>query len=244
MTKALAMAGPTIQPQQPQPSAPPPRAADASEQAYRIIAETSRYGHFDTAAIHGRVAAIRATDPVLAGQVEGVVLQQLTPVQRGEYARGGESAPLTVRSPLSATEPNACHGPPAAPDTGRSVADLTALAHANGDAAGARKWDPTNLLWFRDQVKNHGPWDYKQGGAGLQDFGNYNYGYAGSAMGVASDFLQRQAGIAQQAAGTSRPEWGSPGPFFGLIGGSAPYGDDPRDQTMMIQGMEDRRNGC
>lgn len=239
------MGGPTIQPQQPhQPTTPPARSVDPAEQAYRIIAETSRYGHFDTAAIRQGVDAIRATDPARADQVESVVARQLTPVQRGDYARGGEPAPLTVRAPLSATDPGVCHGPPAAPGTDRSPADLTATVHANGDAAAARTWDPTNLLWFRDQVRNQGPWDYKQQGEGLQDFGNYNYGYTGSSMGVASDFLQRQAGIAQQAAGTSRPEWGSPGSFFGLIGGSAPYGDDPRDQTMMIQGMEDRRNGC
>lgn len=238
------MAGPTIQPQQPAQPGPPPRRADPVEQAYRIIAETSRYGHFDTAAIRGRVEAMRATDPAGAAEVERVVIQQLTPVQRGEYARGGEPAPLTVRSPLSATDPGVCHGPPAAPGTGRSAPELTATAHSNGDAAAARRWDPTNLFWFRDQVRNNGPWDYKQQGAGFQDFGNYNYGYTGSAMGVSSDFLQRQAGIAQQAAGTSRPEWGSPGPFGGLIGGTAPYGDDPRDQTLIIQGMEDRRNGC
>ena len=238
------MAGPTIQPQQPSAAPPPPRNVDPAEQAFRIIAETSRYGRMDTAAIHQGVEAIRASDPARAAQVEGVVMQQLTPVQRGEYARGGEPAPLTVRPPLSVTDPAVCHGPPAAPGTGRSSSDLTAIAHANGDAAAARRWDPTNLLWFRDQVQNKGPWDYKQQGSGFQDFGNYNYGYAGSAMNVDAGFLQRQAGVAQQAAGTSRPEWGSPGLLHGLVGGTAPYGDDPRDQTMMIQGMEDRRNGC
>lgn len=238
------MAGPTIQPQQPIQPNVPPRTVVAEQEAFRIIAETSRYGRMDTAAIHARVEAIRQTDPVRAGEVELVVQQQLTPVQRGEYARGGAPAPLGVERPLSATDPAVCHGPPAAPGTGRSSADLTRIAHANGDAAAARRFDPTNLLWFRDQVQNKGPWDYKQQGSGFQDFGNYNYGYTGSAMYVSADFLQRQAGVAQQAAGTSQPDWGSPGILHGLVGGSAPYGDDPRDQTMMIQGMEDRRNGC
>lgn len=35
------------------------------------------------------------------------------------------------------------------------------------------KWDP---FWFYDQVRNKGPWDYKQQGRKYEDFGNFNFG--------------------------------------------------------------------
>lgn len=136
-----------------------------------------------------------------------------------------------------------CVGPPTAPGTDITSRGLTEIARENAQQAAERKFDPLNLIWFRDQVRNGGPWDYKQFHPGLQDFGNYNYGYAGTAMGVSPDFLLQQAGRAQIEAGTSRPEWGSPGPF-GLFGGTPPYGDDPRDQEMIKRGISDQRNGC
>ena len=33
-----------------------------------------------------------------------------------------------------------------------------------------------DLGWFYNQVKNKGPWHYKQQGAQYQDFGNFNFG--------------------------------------------------------------------
>ena len=94
-------------------------------------------------------------------------------------------------------------------------------------------------------MQNKGPWDYKQYNRGYQDFGNYNYGRTGAAMGLATDFLLGQAGRAQQAAGTSKPEWGNPGFLgYGGLGGTGSYGDDPRDQEMIRRGISDQRNGC
>lgn len=115
----------------------------------------------------------------------------------------------------------------------------------NAAQAASRYSNPLNIFWFRSQVQNNGPWDYKQYNRGYQDFGNYNYGRAGAAMGLTTDFLLGQAGRAQQAAGTSRPEWGSPG-FLGYsgLGGTGSYGDDPRDQEMIRRGISDQRNGC
>ena len=77
-----------------------------------------------------------------------------------------------------------CKGPPAAPGTGASSRDLMNQAHNNAAAAASRLFDPLNLFWFRSQVQNKGPWDYKQYSRGFEDFGNYNYGYTGAAMGV------------------------------------------------------------
>ncbi|HWY70313.1 MAG TPA: FG-GAP-like repeat-containing protein [Terriglobales bacterium] len=86
-----------------------------------------------------------------------------------------------------------------------------------------------NPWWFFEQVRNKGPWDYKQSGKELQDFGNFNFGATGGAFGFPLNALHRGAGWAQQQAGTSLPEWGSP---FG----EWPYGDDPRDSYWITEG--------
>jgi RHS repeat-associated protein len=137
-----------------------------------------------------------------------------------------------------------CQGPPPAPGTGATQSALRNQVHQNGNEAASHRYDLFNLQWFRDQVRNGAPWDYKQYDRGFEDFGNYNYGYTGAAMGLQTDFLLRQAGRAQVAAGTSRPEWGDPGYFGGLFGGTPPYGDDPHDQEMIRRGIADRQNAC
>ncbi len=91
--------------------------------------------------------------------------------------------------------------------------------------------------WYYNQVRNKGPWDYKQQGRQYQDFGNFNYGATAAAWGYPYEVIRRMAGWAQQRAGTSRPAWGSPlGPF--------PYGDDPADQEMIDAGIRYHENGC
>jgi hypothetical protein len=94
-----------------------------------------------------------------------------------------------------------------------------------------------DILWFRDQVRNKGPWDYKQQGPQYRNFGNYNYGATGRALGLSERFLLREAGRAQQAAGTSRPGWGDPGSRLNPFGGTGSYGDDPVDQHWIGQGF-------
>jgi hypothetical protein len=88
-----------------------------------------------------------------------------------------------------------------------------------------------NPLWFYDQVRNKGPWDYKQLGPQYQDFGNFNFGATGSAFGFPSDVLARGAGAAQQRAGTSTSAWGD---WYGRF----PYGDDPADQAQIQKGID------
>ena len=111
-------------------------------------------------------------------------------------------------------------------------------AYVDKNMAEARKhfYDPFRLNWFKKMVQNKGPWDYKQQGRQYQDFGNFNYGATGNSAGIFSEILLRAAGHAQQKAGTSRPEWGSP---FG----GPPYGDDPADQEMIKKGIEYSRKG-
>jgi RHS repeat-associated protein len=88
------------------------------------------------------------------------------------------------------------------------------------------------LLWLYDHVKNSGPYDYKQDKTGnYENFGNFNFGAVGAALGIDLSTLLKGAGFAQQRAGTSRPA-------FGVWHGPPPYGDDPRDQEMIKRGYE------
>ncbi len=142
-------------------------------------------------------------------------------------------APSTGAKFSPETQP-AVSGPPGVPKMPPGV-DLDA------NVAEAKK-HAYNGLWFKDKVRNNkegrpDSWDYKQLGAEYQDFGNFNYGVTGSAVGIPGDILLKQAGKAQKAAGTSKPEWGDPG-IGGVLGGTAPYGDDPHDQEMIQSGID------
>lgn len=90
------------------------------------------------------------------------------------------------------------------------------------------------LVWFYFHVRPGGPWDYKQRGRQYEDFGNYNYGAAGRELGIPAQILRRMAGLAQQIAGTSEPEYGAPTD----VCGNSSFGDDPRDQEMIDAGYD------
>ena len=113
--------------------------------------------------------------------------------------------------------------PPAPP--GVSVYDNIQVA--------SNSWNP---FWFRDQVQNGGKWDYKQVDPLYEDFGNFNYGASGTAFGFSNTRLLREAGRAQQKAGTSKHNWGDPGWLLDPWGGTPPYGDDPADQFWIKRG--------
>lgn len=89
---------------------------------------------------------------------------------------------------------------------------------------------PSDYYWFYEQVRNKGPWDYKQTGS-YENFGNFNYGASGYAGGISESVLLRAAGCAQMKAGTSADSWNS-------CWGSEPYGDDPNDQYYIRLGIE------
>jgi hypothetical protein len=90
---------------------------------------------------------------------------------------------------------------------------------------------PADIFWFYNMVRNGGEWDYKQRGRQYQDFGNFNYGAVGYAIGMPGNVLLRVAGWAQSRAGTSMGSWNN-------WCGQPPYGDDPMDQEMIQAGME------
>ena len=84
--------------------------------------------------------------------------------------------------------------------------------------------------WY-NAVRNGGNWDYKQKGSQYEDFGNFNYGATGRAVGIPAQILKRGAGWAQTRAGTSKKDWGKPL-------GSPPHGDDPADQKQIQRGID------
>jgi RHS repeat-associated protein len=133
--------------------------------------------------------------------------------------------------------PGACYGPPMGP---RGIDARTMVNELLNNLVQVRRaqeehWFSGGVFWFRDQVRNGGPWDYKQHNPGLQDFGNYNFGYTGAAIRFNLNLVLAEAGAAQVASGTSRTEWQRGGP---------PYGDDPRDQELIRQGYHDYQSRC
>jgi hypothetical protein len=88
----------------------------------------------------------------------------------------------------------------------------------------------SNPFWFYRQVRNKGPWDYKQRSPLCEDFGNFNFGAAGRAFGFPGSVLRRGAGWANQSADPTRTGLGN---WWGRF----PYGDDPQDQSMIDRGI-------
>ena len=95
-------------------------------------------------------------------------------------------------------------------------------------------WDKLN--WFKDKVNSKGPWDYKniydpKEYERIEDFGNFNYGATGAALGLTEDELHRAAGAKQIL-----DHWEEPSGYTDPL--AYPYGDDPRDAAMIRKGME------
>ncbi|MGI4837105.1 MAG: polymorphic toxin type 44 domain-containing protein [Janthinobacterium lividum] len=84
--------------------------------------------------------------------------------------------------------------------------------------------------WFYTKVRNGGEWDYKKVNRCYEAFGNFNYGACGTAAGMSPSVLLRGAGWAQSRAGTRESQNG----FWWL---NAPYGDDPKDQEWIKEGI-------
>ncbi|WP_173634337.1 polymorphic toxin type 44 domain-containing protein [Paramixta manurensis] len=86
------------------------------------------------------------------------------------------------------------------------------------------------FAWFYQQVRLHGPWDYKTR-LGRQ-YENFHYGaVGGTAAGITEPVLLRVAGWAQSRSGNGLAEDGN---WYGL----PPYGDDPKDQFWIKCGID------
>jgi hypothetical protein len=92
-----------------------------------------------------------------------------------------------------------------------------------------RRPDP---IWFYQQVKGGGPWDYKLHGTygEYEAFGNFNYGATGFVLGIPHWLLVRAAGAYQAIKGPRIPNSGSPS-------GQWPYGDERKDQANIELGI-------
>jgi hypothetical protein len=131
------------------------------------------------------------------------------------------------------TETSCGRIPPAPPNANLNDNISDALWHnlLLGFIFGGVGGDIYNLTWFYSQVRNKGPWDYKQNGSVYEDFGNFNYGATGTAMSIPENILNRAAGAASQLADPNRTQYGKPW-------GGPPYGDDPQDQEEINRGTQ------
>jgi RHS repeat-associated protein len=102
--------------------------------------------------------------------------------------------------------------------------------------------------WLMDQVKAGAPWDYKKYDKNYdpkaqhsiyEEFGNFNYGATGAALGLTSDQLERMAGRVQDpnAPGVGGKKAGWLDARLGK-GGEWPYGDQFADNSQIRAGIE------
>ncbi len=127
--------------------------------------------------------------------------------------------------------------PPSPQTNGLPVTVEANIAKALVQTAGmtlAQKFE-----WFFFQVMPHGPMDYKyainyptyNSSQASQDFGNFNYGVVGTALGIPIEILDRFAGYAQVGADV----------FLNLKLPNAPwgsdFGDNPGDQAKINEGI-------
>lgn len=71
-------------------------------------------------------------------------------------------------------------------------------------------------------------------GSIYEDAGNFNYGVLGRALGISREVLLRAAGFASIKSSPTGSNIEAIEAFFG----SAPYGDDPKDQEMIEKGID------
>lgn len=102
---------------------------------------------------------------------------------------------------------------------------------------------PAFDIWFKEQVQDKAPWDYKYltpDHKVYEPFGNFNYGATGAAAGYSLDTLYRVAGWIQQHGGDASAGSGTTSPTLldAYLGrsGSYPYGDASLDAGYIQQG--------
>jgi hypothetical protein len=91
-----------------------------------------------------------------------------------------------------------------------------------------------DLNWFYNKVRPGGAWDYKRQGRDFEGCGNFNYGAAGTALGVPDQILLRAAGGVQSATDAQKGKYD---PNKGFFFAASPYGDNQNDQPVIINGI-------
>lgn len=89
---------------------------------------------------------------------------------------------------------------------------------------------PADYLWFANQVKKGGPWDYKTQGLQYSDFANLNYGATAAAASIPLEVALRAAGWAQSKD--------DPASGVGNWWSGPPYGDQLDDQQFIRKGYD------
>jgi hypothetical protein len=150
----------------------------------------------------------------------------------------------TGDSQIAGNNKTACDNlkPPKTPPNttlGNNIAQ--AEAHSvNGFLNKASGFADLHLAWWINNVRPGGSWDYNTNqGPDYDDFGNFNYGATGLALGLDPVTVLRGAGWAQEISPIQpTPEWGNPGSLFNPAGGTGPYfGDDRGGNYWVTQGM-------
>lgn len=90
-------------------------------------------------------------------------------------------------------------------------------------------------------VLPHMPWDYKQQGP-YDDFGNFNFGATGAALGYTDAELLRGAGALKVLERRVRHQPNPPS--LGSPLGAYPYGNEKQKQEMIRAGIDYYKNGC
>lgn len=94
-------------------------------------------------------------------------------------------------------------------------------------------------LWFANQVREGGVWDYKRAGYEYADFGNFHYGVIGAALGYSEYTLLVAGGAVQQATNTKAKLQGRRTvETDGTLLITPPYGDTAEDQYWVSQGYQ------
>ena len=154
------------------------------------------------------------------------------PAQTSTPARTGSAPPRSYKAAGADKTPPPPKWPESDPPTPPGV-DL----EKNMREAEAHRDDPDwdKLNWFKQQVNSGQPWDYKNiydpsKQERIEDFGNFNYGATGAALGLTEDEIQRAPGAKQYL-----DHWNEPDKYTNLL--VYPYGDDPRDAAMIRRGI-------
>jgi hypothetical protein len=144
-------------------------------------------------------------------------------------------APVTVTDPGSLDKPVASLGDagttvPVAPP-GVSVDDNMRRARQIQDALGGGMLpsDPAHGIMV-SWVAPGQEMDYKQHGGQYRDFGNFNYGAVGTALGITPYELHGAAGVVQMKQNNWRPGYGVP-----FLSGAS--GDNKRDYDQIERGI-------